>query len=666
MFGSAYARNAQFPVKKMTEAKHRSDRKETRGRATRTSSSLTPSRRVADPRIRSSTGSASQRHQSESLLASSSVTNRRRAVSVGPKHRRGQERRPTETQFPSFSNTNKENQQSFPAAVSTLTITGWDRSPPEMSQLSAPLSQDFASVASTQHTSNQEPQKSVALGNFPPPLQENFVVSNRGPSRTGSYLLSQGSFQKSASSCGSVATNLSAVSSNNSNNKRSHSSQTQVSFAPSVGASNASSGKKGFESSSWKKSQPSTAPQLGMTQPPALSQGSYSSHGSNSSSNRRNHATGGAGSSGGLSKLPIMHQRSWNNSTLSTASLSVASSKETSSQQTGSGPTVNVSEDHAKALVKAEMNACLVEMKQLHVLTERRHNERLADADNLHSERIQELDSKKQVLDKMIKAVEGTVAKVSQIAEMTMATFDKARSDLVESSLPFLKHPVTKLVETLFGELLAKTLVDDSLVVVQSLTATKTSSQKAAPPASQVTKKNAKNKTVDKGPQSKDSHEITQNKMDSKRSKSVPKKDKSKQNISSSYTKKASTTSSSKHLFSPESKSPFMPLTLVGVQATKTCTDDLLDNVILVPASKTKQSCVTPCDKGTFQAFSSTDYSDFSQDSSCLTDSPLATTKKRNPQLPKRGGRSKKARATYGGGSRPRDTTGVLNDFSFL
>jgi hypothetical protein len=56
----------------------------------------------------------------------------------------------------------------------------------------------------------------------------------------------------------------------------------------------------------------------------------------------------------------------------------------------------------------------------------------------------------------MIKAAEDTIANVSQLAVNAVAAIGKARSNLVESALPFIKNPVAKMVESFFDDLQAK------------------------------------------------------------------------------------------------------------------------------------------------------------------------------------------------------------------
>jgi hypothetical protein len=166
--------------------------------------------------------------------------------------------------------------------------------------------------------------------------------------------------------------------------------------------------------------------------------------------------------------------------------------------------------------------------------------------------------------------------------------------------------------------------------------------------ASQISKK-SKNRKLD----------ASHGKNDLKRS--APKKNKEVSSSSPKRTLTPSTSSSNefKSLWSPSNKTNFKPLTLVGIRSTTTDLDDDDDeDIFTVP--KKKQSCVTPCHKASQQSM--LDY-DLSQDSSCC--SPLATKKRNEPLLPKRG-RSKKLRNTYGGGSR-RPSPGVLKDnFSFL
>jgi DNA repair exonuclease SbcCD ATPase subunit len=160
------------------------------------------------------------------------------------------------------------------------------------------------------------------------------------------------------------------------------------------------------------------------------------------------------------------------------------STSASASQQEIREEIVTDSEDRIKTLVKAELDAHLSDrleqfgtkealldnkMKQLENVG-RLLEERLTTANDVHTERVQELDSKKQELDKkvskvasMIKAAENTVAKVGQLADNAIAAIGKARSDLVESALPFLKNPVAKMVESFFAELQAKASAESLL-----------------------------------------------------------------------------------------------------------------------------------------------------------------------------------------------------------
>jgi hypothetical protein len=363
---------------------------------------------------------------------------------------------------------------------------------------------------------------------------------------------------------------------------------------------------------------------------------------------------------------PALHQSSGGSVRQSSTTSVVSSNSNSTSQQESLEQVVTDSEDRVKTLVKAQLDAHLEQfgtkeallddkMKQLQDVG-RLLDERLTTANDVHTERIQELDSKKQELDKkvskvatMIKAAEGTVAKVSQLAENAVTAIGKARSDLVESALPFLKNPVAKMVENFFSDLQAKASVESLLS--QGFLTTKSSPPKLSPvpqgAAAKTTKtvrpsqisKKSKNRKLGAG----------QGKKYSKRS--APKKNQEVSTTSTKQTSSSSVPSDSKILFSPSNKTNFKPLKLVGIRATSTDVDDDDD---FFAAPKKKQSCVTPCDKA---SQSLPDY-DLSQDSSCCS-SPLATKKRNAPLLPKRG-RSKKSRNT-------RNSAGVLKDnFSFL
>jgi hypothetical protein len=663
---SAYARSSMLPIKNFLRTENGSDGKEPRGRNKRTFSSKAG---------RGLGGNRTPSRPSNHLLAPSNVLNRPAISIARNNYTPAARRRPTTAPLRIASN--EENHQPFPDP-STLTVTGTERNFQDLSQLSM-WSQDQSSTASvTQPTSNHDSAILTYASHHPPLRQQSVSTATHG-SRGGSTFYSQGSLQKSASSRISFASCPTAASTN-----RSRSSRVSVngSTTPNVAAPN-----QGFASRSRQASRKNLLPATPYVRSilrPAQSYTSTLTHLSKPGSR-----SSGAPSSNNSG--PALHQASWgsvhqsSNTSLAATSLSTSSSE---SQQANRGPITDL-DDHVKTLVQAELDSRLSDrleqlgtkeallddkMKQMHHSLD----ERLTTANELHTERVQELDSKKQELDKkvskvanMIKAAEGTVAKVSHLAENAVVIIDKARSDLVESALPFLMHPVAKMVESLFGDLRAKASAD--ALLSKDFSFAKSPPPKLSPAPQLVTttkatnssKMTPKNRKLAANNGEKDSkrgipkkNQVVSSSLDSKRA--VHKKN---QVVSSSSTKQTSSSSSSEseNLFSPSTKTSFKPLTLVGIRATTTDGRGPDDDVFTAP--KKKQSCVTPCEKAFSQAMSD---SDLSQDSSCCTDSPLATKKRNAPLQPKRG-RSKKARNTYGGGGSRRRSGGDLNDnFSFL
>jgi hypothetical protein len=668
---SAYARSSMFPIKKIFRTENGSNGTEPRGgRNKRTSSSKAP---------RSLRQKSALSRPSKHLLAPSNVLNRP-AVSVA----RTNNRPPVTHRRPATANpktaSNEENHRSFPEA-STLIVPGADSKFQDLSQLSM-WTQDQPSTASIAQPTSNHDSATLTYGSRHPPFRQQSVSAATIGSRGGSTFQSQDSFQKSTSSRVSFATGPTTAASTH------HSRSSRVS----VGASttrNVAIHFPGFGSRSRQVSRQNLLPPTPYHRPllrPALRPTlrlapSYASTLTHSSKPTGSRYSGTQSSVSG----PALHQSSWGSARQS-SNTSIVSSKSTSnsksaSQQDSREQVVTDSEDRVKSLVKAEIDAHLSDrleqldtneallddkMKQFQDVA-RLLDERLTTANDVHSERVQELDSKKQELDKkvskvatMLKAAEGTVARVSQLADNAVAAIGKARSDLVESALPFLKNPVAKMVERFFGDFQAKASAESLLS--KEFSPTKSPPPKRSPVAKAAVAKATK--TVSKSQISKKTKksklDASQGKRDLKHS--APKKH---QEVSPTSTKQtlssSSSSSDSKSLFSPSNKTNFKPLTLVGIRSTTADVDDDDDEGFFT-APKKKQSCVTPCDKSSQYLL---DY-DLSQDSSCCS-SPMAT-KKRNAPLPPKRGRSKKPRNTYGGGGSRRHSAGVLKDdnFSFL
>jgi outer membrane murein-binding lipoprotein Lpp len=675
---SAYARFSMLPIKKSFRTENGSNGTEQRGGRNKRTSSPKPGRSVRQK---------SALTPNNSLIRPASRTNRA-PPPVTP-------RRPaTANATLQTASSNQENHHPFSEA-STLIVPGAEANFQDLSQLSMG-SQDTSSIA--QPTPNHDSATLTHTYRNPPPLrQQSFSAAPVG-THGGSTLYSQAtyhsqdSFQKSTSSRVSFATEPTDVSTHRSRSSRVSvgvSATRNVAVAvpyPGIGSRCRQVSRQNLLPPTTPYHRPMNMNRsiLRPTPRPAPP----------SSTSTLTHSSAPAGSSrypGTQSSIsgPALHQSSWGSgrpssttsvvsSKLSSASTSMSASQQDSREQVDTG-----SEDRIKTLVKAVLDAqhsdrleqfgtkeALLDgkMKELEDAA-RLFDERLATANEVHTERVQELDSKKQELDKkvskvaaMIKVAEGTAAKVSQLADNAVAAIGKSCSDLVESALPFLKNPVAKMVESFFADLQAKASAENLLS--KASLSTKSPPPKLSPAplvavvktaktvsASQISKK-SKNRKLD----------ASHGKNDLKRS--APKKS---QGVSSTSPKRTSTPSTSssndfKSLLSPSNKTSFKPLTLVGIRATTMDVDDDDDEGIFTVPKK-KQSCVTPCHKASQQSLLDYDLSDLSQDSSCC--SPLATKKRNEPLLPKRG-RSKKPRNTYGGGSR-RPSAGVLKDnFSFL
>jgi hypothetical protein len=586
---------------------------------------------------------------------------------------------------------NEENHHPFPEA-STLIVPQAESNFQDMSQLSM-WSQETVSIA--QPTSNHDSATLTNGSRHPMPFRQQSFSAAPGGSRNGSTsnsqatFHSQDSFQKSSSSRVSFATEATAASTHRSRSSRvsvGASATRNVAVAvpyPEIGA-------RSRQISRQNLLPPSTPYHRPMQRSILRSAPSYAS--------TLTHSSKPVGSSqypGTQSSIsgPALHQSSWgsvrqssNTSVVSSKSMSTSASNSTvTSQQDGREQVVADSEDRIKSLVKAELDAHLSDrleqfgtkeallddkMKQLedvgYLL-----DKRLTTANDVHTERVQELDSKKQELDKkvskvatMIKAAESTVAKVSQLADNAVAAIGKARSDLVESALPFLKNPVAKMVESFFADLQAKASAENLLS--KAFLSTKSPPPKLSPVPQETAAKTAKSVSTSQiSKKSKKSNfDASHGKDDLKRSAAKKNKETSSTSPKRALTPSQSLSNDFKSLLSPSNKTTFKPLTLVGTRATTTdVNDDDDEDIFSVP--KKKQSCVTPCHKASQQSMPDYDLSDLTQDSSCS--SPLATKKRNVPLLPKRG-RSKKPRTTYGGGgSSRRQSAGVLKDnFSFL
>jgi hypothetical protein len=677
---SAYARFSMLPIKKSFRTENGSNGTEPRGGRNKRTSSPKPARSLRQKRA----------------LAPNSNSVNRPAASIARANRQPPPvtpRRPATATATLQTASNQENQHPFSEA-STLIVPGAEPFQ-DMSQLSM-WSQDTASIA--QPTSNHDSAMLTHGSRHPPPLRQQSFSAAPGGTHGGSTLYSQAtsyyqdSIEKSTSSRVSFATEPTAVSTHRSRSSRvsvgaSTTRNAAVHFPPGIGSRSRQISRQNLLPPTTPYRRPMNM-NRSILRPTLRSAPSYASTSTHSSKP----PVGSSRYPGTQSSIsgPALHQSSWESARQS-ATTSVVSSKSSSnststsavSQQEICEEVVTDSEDRIKTLVKAELDDHLSDrleqfgtkeallddkLKQLENVG-RLLDERLTTANDVHTERVQELDSKKQELDKkvskvatMIKAAEGTVAKVSRLADNAVAAIGKARSDLVESALPFLKNPVVKMVESLFADLQAKASME-SLLSKGFLT-TKSPPPKLSPvpqvavvnttkpvSANQIAKKSKKSKL-----------DASHGKNHLKRS--APKKN---QEVSSTSPKRTLTPSTSspndfKSLLSPSNKTNFKPLTLVGIRAATTDLDDDDDEDIFA-APKKKQSCVTPCHKASQQSLPDYDLSDLSQDSSCC--SPLATKKRNEPLLPKRG-RSKKLRNTYGGGSR-RPSAGVLKDnFSFL
>jgi hypothetical protein len=663
---SAYARFSMLPIKKSFRTENESNGTEPRGgRNKRTTSSSKPARSLRQK-------SAVSRPSKKNLLAPSNIPNRP-AVSIARTNRPPPvtPRRPATATLKTASNQENHQPLAFPEA-STLIVPGAESNFQDLSQLSM-WSEDQPSTASV-----TQPTSMLTNGSRHAPLRQQSFSAAASGTRGGSTFYSQDSFQKSTSSRVSFATEPTAASTH-----RSRSSRVSVGAS---GTRNVAVPYPGIGSRSRQVSRqnllpPSTPYHRPMKRPilrPAPSYASTLTHSSKPAGSRY------SGTQSSISG-PALHQSSWG-SVRQSSTTSLVSSKSTSNskytaQQDSREQVLTASQDRVKTLVKAELDAHLSDqleqfgtkeallddkMKQLQDIA-RLLEERLTTANSVHTERVQELDSKKQELDKkvskvatMIKAAEGTVSKVSQIADNAVAAIGKARSDLVESALPFLKNPVAKMVESFFGDLQAKASAEGLLS--KGFLAAKSPTPKLSPVPRVAVAKTTKKATTSQISKKNKNRKLDASHGKNELKRSAPKKN---QEVSSTSTKQTLSSSDPKSLLSPSNKTNFKPLTLVGIRATTTDVDDEDDGDIFT-APKKKQSCVTPCDKASQQSLM--DY-DLSQDSSCCT-SPLATnTNKRNAPLPPKRGRSKKPRSnTYGGGSRRQSAkAGVLNDtFSFL
>lgn len=660
---SAYARSSMLPIKKSFQTENGSNGTELRGGRNKRTSSSKPARSV----------------RQKSALAPNNTLHRPSVSTVRAKHQPPPvtPRRPA-TATPRTAS-NEENQQPFPEA-STLIVPGADPNFQDLSQLSM-WSQDTASIAQPPY--NHASATLTHGSRLPPPLRQQSVSAANSGTHGGSTFYSQDSFQKSTSSRVSFATEPTAASTHRSRLSPASvgvSTTRNVAVAvpyPGIGPRSRQNSRHNLLPPTTPYHRPANT-----NRPILRSAPSHTSSLTNSSK-----PAGSSRYSDTQSSIsgPALHQSSLESvrqsSTTSLVSSKSMSSSKSASPQENREQAAPDSEDRVKTLVKAVLDAHLSDrleqfgtkeallddkMKQLQDVG-RLLDERLTTANDVHTERVQELDSKKQDLDKkvskvatMLKAAEGTVAKVSQLADNAVAAITKARSDFAESALPFLKNPVAKMVETFFGDLQAKASAENLLS--KGFLPTKSPPPKVSPApqvavaktteiagTSQISKK-GKTRKVD----------ASHGNNDAKRS--APKK-KQDFSLTSSPKQTLSTSSSSsdfKNLLSPSNETNFKPLTLVGVRSTTTDLDTFDEDEDIFTVPKKKQSCVTPCHKSSQQSL--LDY-DLSRDNTCC--SPLASKKRDEPLLPKRG-RSKKPRSTCGGGSR-RQTTVVLKDnFSFL